>query len=112
MTSAILGESLPALGFKVMALTHTAPSSDKSKYCPFSQPFPKVPEAVTTGFLRVTPAIFTLVFIFVPSLNVKVFGVKHRTALTHLNVFAVGFAGAHRARAYAAAHSLLSGKLA
>ena len=39
----------------------TAPSCERSVRSPYSMPEPKVPEAVTTGFFNVTPAISTSV---------------------------------------------------
>ena len=41
----------------------TAPKRFRSTKSPYSIPEPNVPDAVITGFLRVTPAIVTLVFI-------------------------------------------------
>ena len=60
--SAMRGVGLPGHGTSATPLVTTAPSFERSKNSPYSMPDPKVPEAVMTGFLSTTPAMFTSVF--------------------------------------------------
>ena len=57
--SAMRGAGLPSRGWGVRPLTQMAPSSLRSKNCPYSRPKPKVPEGTTMGFLSSTPARVT-----------------------------------------------------
>ena len=58
-TSVTLGTGLPSQGVLATPLVVTAPSLFRSTNSLYSIPDPKVPEAVVTGFLKVTPAILT-----------------------------------------------------
>ena len=59
--SATRGVGLPGHGTFATPFVTTAPSLDKSTNSLYSIPEPKVPDAVITGFFKVTPAIFTLI---------------------------------------------------
>jgi hypothetical protein len=50
---------LPGRADSVNPFVQIPPSKDISKIPSYSLPFPKVPEAAITGFLSLTPAIFT-----------------------------------------------------
>jgi len=53
---------LPGHGTLATPFVVTAPSLLRSTYSLYSMPEPNVPEATVTGFLNVTPAIFTDIF--------------------------------------------------
>ena len=59
--SAILGVGLPGHGTLATPFVTTAPNLFKSTNSLYSAPEPNVPDAVITGFFKVTPAIVTLV---------------------------------------------------
>jgi hypothetical protein len=65
-TSATLGTGFPSHGTLATPFVTTAPSLFKSTNSAYSIPDPNVPDAVITGFLNSTPAIFTFVFILMP----------------------------------------------
>ena len=62
-TSATRGTGFPGHGTLATPLVTTAPSLFRSTKSTYSIPEPKVPDAVITGFLNLTPAISTAVFI-------------------------------------------------
>ena len=62
-TSATRGVGLPGQGTLATPLVTTAPRRFRSTNSSYSMPEPKVPDAVITGFLKVTPAIVVCVFI-------------------------------------------------
>ena len=65
-TSITRGVGLPSQGVSATPLVVTAPSLFKSTKSLYSIPEPNVPDATVTGFLNVTPAILTCVFMIIP----------------------------------------------
>src|SRR6056297_2663800 len=92
----------PALFSSVMPLVDIPPSFDTSYISPYSLPNPNVPEAITTGFLKLNFPKSTLLELICE----HILSGKNGTVLACFFVSVFRAAGAYKACPYSTSHSL------